>query len=119
MKHMAILLAVVILQSCEKKLPTSKDELVTEWSKDGKTLMIMRKGVQIATFRNASNDCYVDLSGPDGVVDATVFYYEGDSSSGGAERKNIVLGWRRNDGTMKTVAYDGEGDIVKPSPDPK
>ena len=119
MRPLPILLAVALLQSCEKKLPTGKDELESEWSKDGKTLMIMRKGVQIATFRDSADACFVDLSGPDGFPDATVSYYEGDSASGGAERKNIVLGWRQKDGTMKTVAYDSDGNIVKPDEDPK
>ena len=119
MRALPILLVVALLQSCEKKPITSKDEIVSEWTKDGKTLMIKRKGVQIATFRNSSDAFFVDLFGPDGAADATVSYYEDDSTTSGAERKNIVLGWSQKDGTMKTVAYDNEGNIVKSSPDPK
>ena len=119
MRLLLIFLAVAFLQSCEKKPLTSQDKLVSEWTKDGKTMMIMRKGVMIATFRDSSNACFVELFGPDGVADANVSYYEDDSTDGGSERKNIVLGWRQKDGTMKTVAYDNEGNIVTPSPSPK
>ncbi len=119
MRPLLALLAVAFLQSCERKSPAGKDNLVSEWSKDGKTLRIMRKGVQIATFRDSSNACFVELLGPDGSPDASVSYYEGDPATGEAERRNIVLGWSQKDGTMKTVAYDSVGNVVKPGQESK
>src|SRR6478736_3061997 len=103
MKIISLLVGIMLLVACDKKPHTDRDDLVTEWSKDGKVMMVMRKGVTIATFRNTSNSCFVELSGPDGSADANVSYYEGDSTSGGAEVKNIVLGWSQKDGPMKTV----------------
>ncbi len=119
MKIISTILGVTLLAACDKKPHTDRDDLVTEWSQDGKVMMVKRKGVMIASFRNTSNACFIELSGPDALADATVSYYECDSTSGGAERKNIVLGWSQNDGTMKTVAYDSDGNIVLPDQDPK
>lgn len=119
MKIISTILGIMLLVACDKKPHTDRDDFVTEWSQDGKVMMVMRKGVMIASFRNTSNACFIELSGPDGLADATLSYYEGDSTSGGAEQKNIVLGWRQNDGKMKTIAYDSNGNIVPPDQDPK
>ena len=119
MKIIFTMLGITLLVACDKKPHTDRDDLVTEWSQDGKVMMVIRKGVMIASFRNASNACSIDLSGPDGLADTAISYYEGDTTSGGSERKNIVLAWSQNDGSIKTVAYDNEGNIMPPNELPK
>ena len=114
MKPYLILLGVTLLQSCGDRSHKDKNTLLSKWSDDGKTMMVMRKGMMIATIRDSTGACFVELFGPDGKADASVSYYERDSVNRPEERKNIVLIWSRNDGTTKTVAYDSDGNLVEP-----
>jgi hypothetical protein len=117
MKNISILLLMMLLVACDRKKHTDKDDLVTEWSHDGKDLIVVRKGIPIATFRNASNVCFIELTGTDGVADVTATYYEDEATGLAPSPLNILLGWRKDDGSMKIVAYDAKGEVVAPNDD--
>ena len=77
-------------------------------------MIITRKRVQIATFRDSTDACHVQLYGPDGLADTAVSYYEASATIGASESKNVILSWSQPDGATKTIAYDNKGNIIEP-----
>lgn len=114
MKTCLMLLMPFALLSCEKKPHTDRDDLVSEWSADGKVMTVKRNGVAIASFRNVSNACRIELTGTDGLPDVNANYQE-DPETGLADGPDsLVLAWPSVEGAPKSVAYDRGGNMVAP-----
>jgi hypothetical protein len=119
MKPYLIIVVFLALLSCGKKPHTDQDDLVSEWSQDGKTMTIKRKGLPIASFRNISNACYIQLSGTDVFPDVSVTYREDESTELAPAPENIMLAWMQGDGTqIKSVAYDSDGNQMESDKSP-
>ena len=63
-----------------------------------KTMTIKRKRLASASFQNASNACYIQLSGTDAFPDVSVTYYEDGSTELAPGSENSMRGWKQSDG---------------------
>ena len=71
------------------------------------------KGLPIASFRNISSACYIELSGTDAFPDVSVTYREDEFTELAPAPENIMLAWKQGDGPqIKLVAYDSTGNQV-------
>jgi RNA polymerase subunit RPABC4/transcription elongation factor Spt4 len=112
MKAIATCLLALPLCGCEDAPRTGNDDISTEWI--GHTLVIKRKGLEIAKIKNVSNAFFVEVSGTDGAPDLMIDYFE-DDASGLAPVPTRVARAVYSDSGVSLVTYDENGRVTEES----